>query len=85
MWTLRAAIRIDMTLTDEAVLRVIRERLGKEPGRLSLEEISRAVGCHTSTARRSVRRLRGAGRLNYQTGGGYGKPSTFEVVENAGK
>ena len=83
MLTLRATIRIDVLLTDERVLEVIKKRLNNKPGRLSIEQIALDVGCHPNTARNAIKRLKGANRLAYEIGGGYGKPSTFEVLENA--
>lgn len=70
-----------MSLTDDRVLQIIHERLGKEPGRLSIEDIANQVGCHPSTARRAVHRLKNAGRLKYEVGGGYGKSSKLQIAE----
>jgi len=78
---LRLVIRIDMTLTDERVLEVIQEKIGNQPGRMTIDEIARLVRCHPNTARRAVNRLKNANRLKYERGGGFFKASTFEVLE----
>lgn len=73
--------RIDVSLTDDRVLQIIRERLGSEPGRMSVDEIARLVGCHPNTARNSIHRLKSAGRLRVERGGGKRKPSRLEITE----
>jgi hypothetical protein len=82
MLALRATIRIDVMLTDERVLEVIKGHLGNKPGRLSIDQIAIEVKCHPNTARNAIKRLRRANRLVYQVGGGHGKASTFEVLEH---
>jgi DNA-binding Lrp family transcriptional regulator len=56
-------LRIDMRLTDDRVLSVIKGRLGAEWGELTFEEIARAVPCHPQTVLNAIRRLEAANRL----------------------
>ncbi len=70
-----------MTLTDEKVLTILRETLGNQPGKLTLQQIAEKVGCSRPTAFRAVRRLENAGRVKseYQ---GFSKPCIYQVLDD---
>jgi len=71
--------RIDRRIIDELVLKTIKLRLGKQPGRLALGEIAQEMRCSKDAVRRSVRRLNEQGFITCEVGGGYGKPSMYQV------
>lgn len=71
-------LRIDMQLTDKAVLDVLR-KYGSEP--LSLQDIAALVGCHRNTAHNAITRLESAGYIRRSYGGGANK--TIYEITNA--
>jgi DNA-binding IclR family transcriptional regulator len=75
------SIRIDMTLTDENVLNILREMLGNQPGKLTLQQIAERARCSRTTAFRSIKRLENAGRVKseYQ---GFSKPCIYQVTDD---
>lgn len=73
--------RIDMSLTDEKVLQVLRQTLGNKPGKLTLNTIAAKVGCSRPTAFRAIRRLETAGRLTSRWQG-QSKPCIYQVLDD---
>lgn len=57
------AVRIDVVLTDEAVLRVIQDSAVNGVSRLGLKEIAARVNCHINTAQNAINRLESAERI----------------------
>ncbi len=74
-----AEARFDMRLTDEQVLAYIQ---ASDNRALSFLEIARALRCSPMTVRRSVKRLRTAGRLEWETPAG--RVFRFRVTEEPG-
>lgn len=73
-------IRIDMSLTDEKVLSVLREKLGSKSGEITLQEIADAVGCSRQTAFNAVTRLKNTGRLSSRWQR-QSKPCIYQVLD----
>jgi hypothetical protein len=73
--------RIDMSLTDDKVLEVIRATLGNKPGVMTLNEIATGVGCHPYTVFRSIKRLKSAGRLQSEWQGA-SRPCRYQVLDH---
>lgn len=79
MYQLRA-IRIDVRLTDEHILNVIKEKLGTQPGELTLQQIAAQAKCSKDTVFNAIRRLEYAQRLT-STWQGQSKPCIYQVLE----
>ncbi len=78
----RSVIRIDMRLTDKAVLETISELAAKHDGRITYEQIAEHSRCCISTARVSTMRLKRDGHLLMEGGKGR-RPVIYKVVKNA--
>lgn len=78
------SIRIDVTLTDERILQLIRERADATgAAKVSLDELARALGCHRNTAWNSTQRLEGAGRIRQIGGSQNGRGGVvYEVLDD---
>lgn len=66
----RLHFRIDMSLTDECVLKTLSELIPEGKGQVTHEKIAEKCNCHVLTVQRSVRRLKNAGRLSFEGGRG---------------
>lgn len=73
-------IRIDMRLTDEHILKILKDKFGNQPGIITLGEIAREAGCSYGTAFNAVRRLEHGRRLRSEFRG-QAKPCVYQVLE----
>ena len=78
----RLHFRIDMSLTDEYVLKTISELIPEGTGQLQYDKVAEKCKCSPRTVHRSVRRLRDAGRLQFEGGSGR-NPVTYTLVKYA--
>jgi Mn-dependent DtxR family transcriptional regulator len=76
------AVRIDMRITDQAVLTTIQEiQRRKKTPHVTLLEIAQEMDCHIRTVFRAVNRLRDSGRLKVTPRRGT-IPQAFEVTND---
>lgn len=76
-------IRIDMSLTDEHIYTILKNRLPATGGRMSYEEIAQLARCAPCTAKRSAKRLEAAGRIELEGGSGNRKVFYKVIHEQA--